>query len=320
MRAIDCRSSLGRGRDFDLVENSFLQRPHLPEADQFQKSQKRHHHFYARCDRTEQIGKTQRLTGSDPSQDKVNFLRDAEAFAKNLLHILPSFDPLDHGLKGINQLENSNLAQSKRFICRTPGCLARENPLLLKFTLMQFRGCVLEFFVFDQLSDQIPARVVFIGVFFRWLLVGGQQAAAFQVNKVCRHDDEFARDLDVQFLESLEIFEVLAGNAFQRDVVNVDLIALGQIKQQIERALENFEPDFVIALHESLSDCRSWQRLRELAGEFSVHPNAVHDPEPEHDHQNEGAAVTNERQRHACDRQKRDGHADFMKNVVKNEM
>ena len=112
---------------------------------------------------------------------------------------------------------------------------------------LQLRGCFLELLVFDQLPNQIPARIILVRIFLRRLLIDRKQAAALQVNQIRRHDDEFARDIDVQFLECLEIFEVLAGDPFERDLVNVDLVPLDQIKQQIERTFENLELDLVIA-------------------------------------------------------------------------
>ena len=48
-------------------------------------------------------------------------------------------------------------------------------------------------------------------------------------------------------------------------------------------------------------------------------PNAVHEPETEHDHQHEGAAVTDQWQRHAGDWQQRDGHSDVLENTRENE-
>ena len=93
------------------------------------------------------------------------------------------------------------------------------------------------------------ARIVLVHVLLGRLLIGGEQAAALEVDQVRRHDDELARDIDVQFLEGLQIFEVLLGDPLERDVVNVELIALDQIKQEVERALKNLEPDFVFGLH-----------------------------------------------------------------------
>ena len=48
---------------------------------------------------------------------------------------------------------------------------------------------------------------------------------------------------------NFEIFEVLPGNSLDRDIVNVDLVALDQIQQQIERAFEDFEFDLVVRSH-----------------------------------------------------------------------
>ena len=55
--------------------------------------------------------------------------------------------------------------------------------------------------------------------------------------------------VDVQFLERLQIFQVLLRDSFERDIVDVDLVALDQIKQEIERTFENFELDLVIGFH-----------------------------------------------------------------------
>ncbi len=128
--------------------------------------------------------------------------------------------------------------------------------------LLQLRGRFLEFLVFDQLPNQVPARIVFVGIFFRRLLIDRQQAAAFQVNQVRRHDDELARDIDVQLFERLQIFQVLPGDPLERNLVDVELVALDQVKQQIERTLEDLELDLVVAFHAAprilgRADCES---------------------------------------------------------------
>src|SRR6266487_171797 len=48
-------------------------------------------------------------------------------------------------------------------------------------------------------------------------------------------------------------------------------------------------------------------------------PNAVHDSEPEHNHEHKRTAITDERQRNTGDRQHRDCHPDVLKNVRKDE-
>ena len=80
-------------------------------------------------------------------------------------------------------------------------------------------------------------------------MIEREQTPAFDVKEVRSHDDEFAGYLDVQFFERFKILEILAGDAFDRDVVNVELVALDQIQQQIEWALEDFEFDLVVRSH-----------------------------------------------------------------------
>jgi len=48
-------------------------------------------------------------------------------------------------------------------------------------------------------------------------------------------------------------------------------------------------------------------------------PNAVHKAETKHDHQHEGAAVTDQRQRHAGNWQQRDGHSDILKDACEDK-
>ena len=86
-------------------------------------------------------------------------------------------------------------------------------------------------------------------IFFWRLLIDRQQAAAFQVNEIGRHHDEFAGNLDIQFFECLEIFEVLASDPLNRNVIDIDFVLFDQVKQEIERPLENLKLDLVIGFH-----------------------------------------------------------------------
>ena len=62
-----------------------------------------------------------------------------------------------------------------------------------------------------------------------------------------------------------------------------------------------------------------WARALPSRGNFSMNPNAVHKPETKHDHQHEGAAVTDQRQRHAGDGQQSDGHSHILKDARENK-
>ena len=50
-------------------------------------------------------------------------------------------------------------------------------------------------------------------------------------------------------------------------------------------------------------------------GFASVDPDAVHEAHGEHDHDEEGASVRDERKREPGDRQERDGHPDVLEHV-----
>ena len=98
-------------------------------------------------------------------------------FAENFPQIFPRFHPFDHVLKRIDQLKNSDLSQAQR------RCRVAESSVALRVKIaflfqrphLQLRGRFLEFLVFDQLPDQIPARIVFVGIFVRRLLIDREQ-------------------------------------------------------------------------------------------------------------------------------------------------
>ena len=50
-----------------------------------------------------------------------------------------------------------------------------------------------------------------------------------------------------------------------------------------------------------------------------MNPDAVYDSETEHDHEHKRTAVTDQRQRHAGNRQDGNRHPDVLENVCKNQ-
>jgi hypothetical protein len=76
-------------------------------------------------------------------------------------------DALEHPVERSDQIQHTHLAQ------RTLGVLVRQlgystkKGFLSQFPLMQRRCGVLELFVFNELSDQFPAGVLFFGFVFR---------------------------------------------------------------------------------------------------------------------------------------------------------
>src|SRR6266513_4635397 len=248
------------GGDLDFVEHFRLQRAHLVQADQLKQGQERNADLDPRDDLAKQFGKTDRRSVAHALEDLLNFIGHAKTLAENLLQILPRLHPLDHFLKRMDQLENPNFVQrQRRFRDGDTAAIAGENPFLIERAVVQLRGGFLEFFVFDQLADQVPARIVLLRVFLRRLLIEGKQAAALEINQIGRHHDELAGNIDLQFLESLEVFEVLPRDPFDRNIGNIDLVSLDQVKQEIERPFKNFELNLVVGLHVS-TNCR-WRTL-----------------------------------------------------------
>ena len=107
---------------------------------------------------------------------------------------------------------------------------ARKNIFLHFFQVSEKPGGVFEFFIFDQLAHQIPARIVFVIFFHRPAIFVGQQQAAFNHHQRRGHHDKIAGDLKVEDLHQLEIFHVLGGDPPDRNVVDVHLVFFDEIE------------------------------------------------------------------------------------------
>ena len=58
-----------------------------------------------------------------------------------------------------------------------------------------------------------------------------------------RHHQEFARQIEVQLLQQVQILEVLLGDERDRNVVDVDLVLPDEMHEQIQRAFEGLQLD-----------------------------------------------------------------------------
>ena len=113
----------------------------------------------------------------------------------------------------------------------------------------KFAGGLFEFFVLEQLVDELPARVdvvVRVGVGIDGVEAFGQQEPALYLHQRGGHDKEFAGDVEVERLHRSKGFEVLLRDGLDRDVVDVDLDLADQKKQQVKRAFEDLKFDAVI--------------------------------------------------------------------------
>jgi len=71
----------------------------------------------------------------------------------------------------------------------------------------------------------------------------------FEFHERGGHDEELARELDVDRVELREKAHVLLGDRRDRDVVQVDLVAPDQVQEQIHGAFERVEPHAVVLAH-----------------------------------------------------------------------
>ena len=231
----------GGGCDLDFRKRIALHRANLFETNQFKQGKESYHDLDARCGGREQFRKTHGSSRPRRVAESASILSETVKFSPK---ISVSLLALSTRLITIwNALINWKIPTSPRrsgaLVSVVGAAIARKYLFLLELPDLQLLRRFLELLVFDQLPNQFPARIIFVDIFLRRLLIDRQQAAALQVNQIRRHDDELAGDLDVQFLERLEIFEVLPRDALERDIVDVDLVALDQIKQEIERTFEN---------------------------------------------------------------------------------
>src|SRR6185295_11355928 len=70
-----------------------------------------------------------------------------------------------------------------------------------------------------------------------------QQHLRLDVNQRRRHQQEVARDVEVELLHQVDGGKVLRGDQRDRNVVDVQLVFPDEVKQEIERPLEDRELD-----------------------------------------------------------------------------
>ena len=105
----------------------------------------------------------------------------------------------------------------------------------------------MNFFVFDELADEFPARVfALVLALHGHLLIHGQQLAALDVHERRGHDEKLAGEVEVEHPHDLDVFDELRGELREVDLVDVHLLLLDEVEEEVERAFKDLELDFVI--------------------------------------------------------------------------
>ena len=83
----------------------------------------------------------------------------------------------------------------------------------------------------------------FVGVliFGFGALVHREELPAFDIHQRSGHNQELARDFEIEQAHRIYVFDKLLGQTRQIDLVNVHFLLFNQIKEQIERAFKDLE-------------------------------------------------------------------------------
>lgn len=208
------------------------------------------------------------MSGLEAGQKHLDLIGDGEAIIDDITKVVGFFESFEDILEGTDQVENGDFGQWRWGLIKFGLFgLESETAFLLDLADAEVVGGIFKFFVFDELADQFPAWVIVIGIFFGGLFLAGQQGAALEVHQVRCHDDELGSEVNIEHAEGFDIIQVLAGDAGDRDALNIKLVFFDQIEEQIEGTLEDFQLHFiVVAFHTGVG--RGWFRRRR--GKFAL--------------------------------------------------
>ena len=180
--------------------------------------------------------------------EQLDFVGDGEAVVDDVAEIMGFLEAFQDVLERADQVENRDFGERGGFLGgQVRGVrLVGEAAFLFEFAQGEESGGVLEFLVFDELADEFPARIVLFGVLFGRLIDAWQQRPAFQIHQVGGHHDELGGEVDVEQLEGVDVVEILAGDALDGNGMDVHLVFFDEVEQEVERAFEDFEADFVV--------------------------------------------------------------------------
>jgi len=234
--------------DDDVTEEFALSDEELVEFHQLEQGEEGDDHFRLGGGALEQFFETPGFTGLEVLHEQFDFIGNIESIVDDIAEIMGFFEAFQDILEGADQIENRDLGQARWFFLREVRSirLMGEAAFLFEFPEGEESGGVFEFFVFDELTDEFPAWIVILGIFFGWLIDAREEGPAFQIHQVCRHDDELGSEVDVEQFEGVDVIEILPRDALDGNSMNVHLILFDEVEQEIEGALEDFEAHFVV--------------------------------------------------------------------------
>jgi len=234
--------------DDNISEQIALANDELVEFHQFQERQEGDDHLGLGSGGLEQLLETPCFAGLKIPHEQFNLVRYRVTIIDDIAEIMGFLEALEDILESTDQVENRDFRECWRsFRWHFLGIrLVGEAALLLELPQRKEAGGVFEFFVFDELTDKFPTRIVVLRIFLGRLLHPRQQGAAFQIHQIGSHHDELGGKVNIEQLEGVDVVEILPGDVFDGNRVDVDLVFFDEVEQEVERTFEDFEADFVV--------------------------------------------------------------------------
>lgn len=231
----------------DLAEDAFLPHPEIIQLHQLEHGEEGDDHLVFGGRAFEEGGEGHRTARRDEAEEVIDLVAHGVLIIDDLTETFV-VEAVEDVLEGADEVEDAEpVVERTLFVARRNDLVGpvREMILLPGLPLAEFAGGFLEFLVLDELPDQVPARILLVGVLLGRLDVLGQHHPALDVAEIRGHHEELAGEPDVEQLEGVQIGHVLLRDPLDRDVVDVDLLLLDEVEEQVHRSLEDVEFDLV---------------------------------------------------------------------------
>ena len=227
----------------NVFERLVLLQGHFSHPGQFQHGEECGHKQSDRDLSGKEGGEGEPAFGFHPVNQPLHLIGDGDLFvsdfadnhlfrqtAEHEIERVPQFD----AIKGIERTLADGNGQA--------GDVASQQALLEFRQTIEFLRGLLEFLVLEQLVNQFPAwidAVLFAALEVDRRFAPGEQHAAFDLHQGGSHDKKFSRHIEIEFPHIVEDLDVLFGDRFDRDIVDIELVFSDEEKQEVERALKN---------------------------------------------------------------------------------
>src|ERR1700733_13487995 len=233
-------SCRGAALEKNRAEAHFLKRANVAPAYQLEQRHERRDYERSIVRVLEQRDELDSAGAFERAQDSRDTFRDRDVAQRDFARGLVG-DALEHGTNCLDQIENRNgvLLGVRVFGCGLAG--RSENVASQQCTLGELFSCLAIALIFEQALDQVALEL--LGLLGVRELRMRQHRERLDQEQRRRHHQVLARDVEVQLIEQFEPRQVLLGDNAGGDFVRVELGALEQMQEQVERALVNREPE-----------------------------------------------------------------------------